>query len=201
MAHLRLGAELLAHRLRNPLNSIVLVVEVLRRAAARGDTAGLGRALDTIVAEAHRIDGLIEAFVQAARGASPAAERADLGQVLETAAELLHAPARDAGMRLSREDPAVPVAVPGDPVDVLRAALAAGLALLGRPSPGGELKLSLDAGGDASLLLFAGGATPPDPAGLALARALAARCGADLRRPDGTSGLALRFPPDPADLR
>jgi hypothetical protein len=147
------------------------------------------------------MDGLIEAFVEAARGASPAAERADLGQVLGTAAELLYAPARDAGMRLSRDDPGGPVAVRGDPVDVLRAALAAGLALLGRPSPGGELKLSLDAGGDGSLLLFAGGATPPDPASLALARALAARCGADLQRPDGTSGLALRFPADPADRR
>jgi hypothetical protein len=202
VAHLRLAAELLAHRLRNPLNSVVLVVEVLRRAAGRGDAAALDRALGTLVAEARRMEDLIVGFDQDARGGgSPAGERADLARVLETAAELLRAPARDAGMAVHRREPAASVEVAAPQLPVLRAALAAGLALLTGAAPGGDLKLSLDAGRGGPLLLFAGGGTPPDTASLALARALAERCGARLERTDRTPGLALRFPVDPVEPR
>jgi hypothetical protein len=200
-AHLRLAAELLAHRLRNPLNSVVLVAEVLRRAARRGDGPALERSLDTLVAEARRMERLIEGFVQDVRGAPPAGERTDLAQVLDAAAELLRAPARDAGMGLRRQDPAGAVDVTGSPPRILRAALSAGLAMLTSPSPGGELKLSLDAGRGGPLLLFVGGVAPPDAASLALARTLAERCGARLEGPDGARGLALCFPVDPADPR
>jgi nitrogen fixation/metabolism regulation signal transduction histidine kinase len=84
-------ARRLAHEIKNPLTPIVLAVEEVERAHARGDAdlgAIIGRAARTTRGEVHVIRQLVDEFGDFARSPAPRPEPVDLHELLDQAADL-----------------------------------------------------------------------------------------------------------------
>jgi signal transduction histidine kinase len=150
--HVRLAAELMAHRVRNPLNSIVLVLELLRRSpGARPEPA---KNLDVIRGEVSRLEGQVQRFVDMTRRRGRRPEPVNLVSVIESVCELLYAPGRDARVTI-RQQLHVPAArVQGDEVELTRALLGPCAEALRAASPGSEVKIKLDSSGGEHLLFL-----------------------------------------------
>jgi signal transduction histidine kinase len=102
-----------AHELRNPLQSMQLLIQ---SAVAEGDAGCLkGRDLAVLQEAVDRVKRSVQAFLDFAR--PPALEKhlLDLGEISRQTAELVAARARRQGVRLHCEIPAVPVVVEADP--------------------------------------------------------------------------------------
>ena len=191
LEHVRLAAELMAHRLRNPLNSVVLVLELLRRESARAGVQRLEKHLNTIQEEVGRIDGILHRYLVVVRTEERRVETVDLVQVVEMVAELLYPLARDARIRVRQELEVASAPVTGDVVEVTRAVLGPALAGVRASEPGSELKLRLDSDRREHLLLLEAPGSPPDAVQLAVAEDLAARNGGSLVREE--NGPAMRL--------
>jgi signal transduction histidine kinase len=84
-------ARRLAHEIKNPLTPIVLAVEEVERAHARGDAdlgAIIGRAARTTRGEVHVIRQLVDEFGDFARSPAPRPEPVDAHELLDQAADL-----------------------------------------------------------------------------------------------------------------
>ncbi|HSJ14087.1 MAG TPA: histidine kinase dimerization/phospho-acceptor domain-containing protein [Longimicrobiales bacterium] len=93
-------ADDVAHELKNPLNSIVINLEVLRnRVRAGQNEAALDRA-DVIDAELRRLHALLEGMLRLLRPERSDGETASLGDVIEDVAALARAQARVARKEL-----------------------------------------------------------------------------------------------------
>ncbi len=102
-----------AHELRNPLQSMQLLIQ---SAVAEGDAGCLqGRDLAVLQEAVDRVKRSVQVFLDFAR--PPALEKhlLDLGEILRQTAELVAGRARRQGVRLHCEIPAVPVVVEADP--------------------------------------------------------------------------------------
>jgi signal transduction histidine kinase len=84
-------ADDLAHEIRNPLNAIVINLEVLRARLKRGDgTAALDRT-DVIEHEARKLHLLVDCLLQLLRPDRSDSVNSDLGQVLDDVLPLIEA--------------------------------------------------------------------------------------------------------------
>ncbi len=84
-------ARRLAHEIKNPLTPIVLAVEEVERAHARGDTdlgPVIARAARTTRSETHVIRQLVDEFGDFARSPAPRPESVDAHELLDQAADL-----------------------------------------------------------------------------------------------------------------
>ncbi len=84
-------ARRLAHEIKNPLTPIVLAVEEVERAYARGDTdlgPVIARAARTTRSETHVIRQLVDEFGDFARSPAPRPESVDAHELLDQAADL-----------------------------------------------------------------------------------------------------------------
>ncbi|HUF51863.1 MAG TPA: histidine kinase dimerization/phospho-acceptor domain-containing protein [Longimicrobiales bacterium] len=104
-------ADDLAHEIKNPLNAIVINLEVLKVRAARGDTTAAIERVAVIEHEVRRLHHLMDRLLQLLRPESPDADSLALDQVLDEVLPLVEAQARLARNELSIEGLA-PVPVP-----------------------------------------------------------------------------------------
>src|SRR5687768_15378066 len=91
-------ADDLAHEIKNPLNSMVINIEVLRSRVRKGDTQGVLDRADVLEAEVTRLNGVLDAMLKLLRpGRNRAADEIPLDPVLEELADLVGLQARLAG--------------------------------------------------------------------------------------------------------
>jgi signal transduction histidine kinase len=192
--HVQLAAELMAHRVRNPLNSIVLVLELVRRKLAGQPEQD--KNLDTIQAEVQRLEARVQRFLEMVRRREGKTEVVDLVSVVETVAELLYGLARDARVTIRQQLQVSAAPVRGDEVDVLRAVLGPSAAAVRESAAGSEVKFRLDSDGRDHLLLVECAGLGPGSIGLTVAEELTTRSGGSLTYddPDRPSRLTYRFP-------
>jgi signal transduction histidine kinase len=203
-------ADDLAHEIKNPLHSMVINLEVLKRRLARaGEPDEVLRYIGVLGGELERVNRRIELLLRLSRpGRGP--EAATLNELLEELMELVQLEARrrqvtveyDPGNRISR-------------VQVARAAtrqviLNLVLEVLAALEDGGTLRLSLgELDGRAALTVAAPGVTFPDPETVvdgdptshyAVARALAEAVGGsvDPLPGEGLGGAVFSLPADRA---
>ncbi|HEY7460700.1 MAG TPA: histidine kinase dimerization/phospho-acceptor domain-containing protein [Gemmatimonadota bacterium] len=195
--HVRLAAELMAHRFRNPLNAIVLVLELARRKLA-GQAEPL-KNLDTIQSEVQRLEVRLQHFLDMVRRREHRPGTVDLVSVVESVCELLHAPARDARVTLSQQLGAASALARADEVELLRALLGPCAVAIRESPPGGEVKVRLDSGGrDYQVVVECPGVQPGSVA-LGVAEELVAKNGGALTYdPRNPVRLVYRFRAEPA---
>ncbi|MBA2564720.1 MAG: HAMP domain-containing histidine kinase [Gemmatimonadetes bacterium] len=195
LEHVHLAAELLAHRARNPLNSIVLLLELVRRKGIGAADESAARSLETIGSEVERLEVTLEQFLEmiAERDRPPAS--VDLAAVVENVAELLYPPTRDCGVAVARDLRVATARVRGHEVEITRCVLAPSLAALRRSARGGELRYRLDSQGAEHLLLLESAGIPDGSVELTVAEELAVRNGGRLvyDDPRRNSRLTFRF--------
>ncbi|MEX1183400.1 MAG: histidine kinase dimerization/phospho-acceptor domain-containing protein [Gemmatimonadota bacterium] len=104
-------ADDLAHEIKNPLNAIVINLEVLRVRVTRGDEKGALERAAVIELEARRLHVLVDRMLQLLRPAREEASGLALDQVLEEILPLVEAQARIARNHFSSSC-AAPVFVP-----------------------------------------------------------------------------------------
>lgn len=96
-------ADDVAHEIRNPLNALVINIEVLRRRVANGDAdAAMGR-LDVLEQEVGRVHTIVERFIALLRPARAAEPTSDLAEALDDVLPLLAL--RAAALRSAFEGP------------------------------------------------------------------------------------------------
>lgn len=193
--HIRLASELLAHRVRNPLHSIVLVAEVIRRECAGVGGEQLEKNLGTIQAEVGRLEETLERYLSMLRRREPRMESVDLVSVIETVSELLYPLAREGGVDVRQELHASSAPTRGDGVEITRALLGPALAAVRAAPRGGELKLRLDSAPREHVVSLDAGGLSPRAIELAVAEELTARNGGSLviDDPQRPSRLTYRY--------
>jgi signal transduction histidine kinase len=83
-------ADDLAHEIKNPLNSMVINIEVLRSRARKGDTPGVLERADVLEAEVRRLNGLIDGMLKLLRPArAVSGDEIPLDPVLEELGDLV----------------------------------------------------------------------------------------------------------------
>ncbi|HEX8360393.1 MAG TPA: HAMP domain-containing sensor histidine kinase [Longimicrobium sp.] len=178
-------ADDLAHEIKNPLHSMVINLEVLKRRVARvaGESDDLQRYFGVLSGELERVNRRIELLLRLSRPGR-GAETTTLRDLVEELMELitLEARHREARVDFQPGDGAPRVFVPREPARQVILNLV--LDALDATGPGATLRLVLDeADGSARLAVEteggdAGEASPESPARLAVARHLAERMGA-----------------------
>lgn len=193
LEHVQLATELMAHRVRNPLNSIVLVLELMRREHV--GNGRLAKNLQTIQAEVGRLEATLERFLEATRIGDPRPESIELATVVETVSELLYPVARERGVRLRQELQVSSARVWADTSQILRAVLGPCLEAVRGAVPGAEVKLRLDSSRREHLLFIESRNLAPGSVGLAAAEELTGRNGGVLvyDDPDRPARLTYRF--------
>jgi signal transduction histidine kinase len=195
--HVRLAAELMAHRVRNPLNAIVLVLELARRKLA-GQAEPL-KNLDTIQAEVQRLEGRLQHFLDMVRRREHRPGTVDLVSVVEAVCELLHAPARDARVVLSHQLGAASALVRADELEILRALLGPCAVAIRECPSGGEVKVRLDSEGREYQVVVDCPGMRPGSVALGVADELVTRSGGVLAYdPRNPVRLRYRFRAEPA---
>lgn len=99
-------ADDLAHEIRNPLNALIINIEVLRRRATAGDTAAVLERLAVLETEARRLHGLVDNLITLLRPARDDASVVRLGDALDPVLPLLGPIAGAAGLEVHR-DPSI----------------------------------------------------------------------------------------------
>jgi signal transduction histidine kinase len=193
--HCRLASELMAHRVRNPLNSIVLVLELIRRESARAGGGSLGKNLETIQADVGRLEVTLQRFLEMMRHRERKPESVDLVAVVETVSELLYPVAREAGVDVRQELRVSSAPVHGDRIEITRAVLGPGLAAIRAAAPDRALRFRLDSERRGYLLWVESEGFPARSVALVVAEELTARNGGSLTYddPDRPTRLAYRF--------
>ncbi|MFN2431634.1 MAG: sensor histidine kinase [Gemmatimonadota bacterium] len=195
LQHLELAAELLAHRLRNPLNSIVLLVEVLRRERAKSGAGFPEDHLEAIQAEVAKLEATLERYLELVRRRDRRPEAVDLVGVVETVCELLYPLAREVGLQLRQEVQVRAAIVRADRLEVTRALLGPALAAVRAGGAGDALKVRLDSDRREHLLYVEAAALPAGVAELGVAEDLATRNGGRVALESGPPArLTYRYP-------
>jgi signal transduction histidine kinase len=87
-------ADDLAHEIKNPLNAIVINLELLKVRLHRGDAAAAGDRVGVIEEEVHRLHGLVDRLLQLLRPDRDEAMSLALDQVLDEVLPLVEAQVR-----------------------------------------------------------------------------------------------------------
>ncbi len=195
--HVRLAAELMAHRVRNPLNSIVLVLELIRRGLAVQPEQE--KNLATIRSEVARLEGRLQRFLDMVRRRGHRTETVELVSVIESVCELLYGPARDARVTIRQQLQVPSARLRADEVELLRAVLGPCAEAIRESSPGAELKVRLDSNGREHLLLLECAGVSPGSIALTVAEELVTGSGGTLAYddPQHPTRLTYRFRADP----
>lgn len=186
-------ADDIAHEIRNPLNALVINIEVVRRRITAGDTDAARERLDVLDREVRRVHDIVEHLITLLRPPRPAEPTADLGQAFADVLPLLAL--RAAALR-SRIEPPGPVDVDIRlPIDRLRFVLLdAGMAALDRTGRDGHLSCIARSGADSCAIVLHGPAAQqsevadPDRHGPRLARAILAPAGGTVDVSAGDNG-------------
>ena len=110
-----------AHEVKNPINAIVLHLQLLRNKLQQLDP-DTSRHVDIIDSEIHRLDRVVQILVDFTRPRELRLEEADLRIVLEEVALLAAPDAAQHGVKIVRELPAEPASVKVD-VDLIKQAI------------------------------------------------------------------------------
>jgi signal transduction histidine kinase len=199
-------ADDLAHEVRNPLNAVVINLELLRTRARLGDVEAALERADIVEAEMRRAHALIESLVRLLRSDTDGTH-ADLAAVLDDIVPLIEAAARRRRqtLRVAGTTPALPLACP--PADARFALLAAARAVIDAVSTGADIAIEALAGLEDTEVRVAGGppaGPPPHAAATAAtttADAIARACGGSARlEADTTQDVAciVRLPCRPS---
>ena len=137
-------ADDLAHEIRNPLNAIVINLEVLRRRAADEDHSAVQERVAVLGDEVRRLHRLVDSLLGLLRSTREEGEPTTIGELLETVVTLL-APSASAERVLIRPASGDDDAVPAGSVSDLRFALLHLLELALRRTDGGELRTHVEA--------------------------------------------------------
>ncbi len=94
-----------AHEVKNPLNSLLINLDLLREeiAGLGGDDSEARRLLDVIEKESGRIGGTVSDFLSYTKTPKLALERTDIHEILELALTLMEHQARSAGISFERD--------------------------------------------------------------------------------------------------
>ena len=119
-------ADDLAHEIKNPLNSMVITLELMRARVRRNDVDGVIERADVLEGEIRRLNGLVDAFLRLLRPDRSGKTGVALASVLEELTPLLVAKAKLARVQLRIGD------MPGDALihaerDALRFAVLHGI--------------------------------------------------------------------------
>lgn len=182
LEHIHLASELMAHRVRNPLNSIVLVLELMRRERAADPRQQ--KNLETIQGEVGRLEATLERFLAMMRRRGRRTDSVDLVAVVEAVSELLYPLAWDGGVKIRQELQVPSARVRGDEVEILRAALGPALAAVRAAAQGAGVNFRLDSDRREHLLFIESESVPAGSIELAVAEDLAARNGGSLTYDD-----------------
>jgi signal transduction histidine kinase len=192
-------ADDLAHEIKNPLHSMVINLEVLKRRVARvaGESEDLQRYFGVLSGELERVNRRIELLLRLSRPGR-GAETTTLRDLAEELMELvqLEARHREASVDFQPGEGAPRVFLPREPARQVILNLI--LDALDGAGPGATLRIALDsADGSARLAVEAAGGDPAEapadsPSRLAVARHLAERMGA--RVDDGEGARTLVVP-------
>jgi signal transduction histidine kinase len=186
----RIAADV-GHAVRSPLQSLFINLEVLRR-RVQNDARDEALERTTVIEnEARRIADLIEAFMIVLRPAPATAEVFDLDRAIDRIAPLLDVMARERRATFHRTSESVLVRAPEE--TLLYAIARTAAAACDRTPPGGELRLSVDAGSTAVRVVVESSAESPDSAH-ATAPASVAGLVSFLARSDGTVALDAGSP-------
>jgi signal transduction histidine kinase len=130
-----------AHELRNPLQSMQLLVQ---SAVAEGEAGCLrGRDLDVLQEAVDRVKRSVQAFLDFARPPALEKQAVDLKRILRQTVELVTGRARRQGACLSCDAPDEPVVVEADPDQMRQLVLNLLLNALDAVSTGGHVSVSL----------------------------------------------------------
>ena len=110
-----------AHEVKNPINAIVLHLQLLRNKMQEIDP-DTGRHVDIIDSEIHRLDRVVQILVDFTRPRELRLEDSDLRLILDEVSLLAAPDAAQHGVKLVRELPAEPVIVKAD-VDLIKQAM------------------------------------------------------------------------------
>ncbi|GAB4124535.1 MAG: hypothetical protein Kow001_21370 [Acidobacteriota bacterium] len=134
----------LAHEIRNPLGAMKGLSQVIREGLPPDHSAQA--LLETVVAEAERLEKLVTDLLSFARPRKPVLQETDLTEVAGKVAELAAREAEKHGLTLDLNPPPGPVWIVTDP-DGLRQVLFNGLRNAFEASPpGGKVELALGSG-------------------------------------------------------
>jgi signal transduction histidine kinase len=193
-------ADDLAHEIKNPLHSMVINLEVMRRRVANGATEQALERADVLAHELDRLNRLVEQMLLLLRPERDGARVLGVADLLHELSPLLELRAGVARKRLSVQLAGPDVAVRAR-TDLLRLALlaaadwaisvvpAGGNVAIGFTTRHGRVEITVDAHGAPALSLPGSGAG----AALATARAFLHELGGDADATDGTDGGYLRF--------
>ncbi len=185
----------LGHEIKNPLHSMVINLEVLKRkVAARkegGDAPELVRYLDVLGDEIERVSRRLELILQLA---GPGPGGASLDETVKKVAELLELEAERCGVTTSFDAGVPSAGAAADTGEFRQLVMNLWLVALDRASPGGSVRVATRAvrgGYELEVLAGPSSTPPPSPSDTRLeaAAALAERAGARLQ----TSDDGLRF--------
>ena len=105
-------ADDLAHELKNPLHSMVINLELIRRRAAAADAAAAGERITVVEAEITRMNRLMDAFIQLLRPHKDRTPHCDISLAITDLMPLVEAQAKLARVHLELHIPAVGALVP-----------------------------------------------------------------------------------------
>lgn len=143
----------MAHEVRNPLTSVQLLIQTVRRDPTAG---GLdANDLELIDAELGRIEQSLKAFLNYARPAKPERIACDLTHIASATLNLLRARVEQQKVTVRFRHPAVPVALLADPEQIRQVFVNLVLNALDAMPVGGTLEVAIDQNADTVSLVVA----------------------------------------------
>jgi two-component system, NtrC family, sensor histidine kinase HydH len=138
LGHLAAGV---AHEIRNPLTSVILLIEACRKDPAAGGLTD--EDLDLIEDELHRIERSLQTFLDYSRPPEPRRTATDLGAVARDALALVRPRADQQRVRIAIEMPPGPVALHADAEQLRQVALNLLLNALDALPGGGTIEVAV----------------------------------------------------------
>jgi len=185
-------ADALAHEIKNPLHSMVINLEVLKRRLSRmGDGADVLRYATVVGEELERVNRRIELLLRLSRPDRGGSDETTLDELVEEVMELVNLEARnrEARVEYDREGPLVRVRVGRQ--HARQVILNLVLDALDGLSAGDTMRLRVRSAQDRVLLTVAGGAPSEEGERTAIAAALAQAVGGRVQVEGAARTLAL----------
>ena len=185
-------ADALAHEIKNPLHSMVINLEVLRRRLTRGSDEGdLLRYASVLDEELDRVSRRVELLLRLSRPDRTGAEETTLGELVEEVLELVHLEARGRDARVEYRTDGRMSRIRVKRQAARQAVLNLLLDALDGLSAGDTLHVRVEGHDGAATLTVQGAASDDDDEHLAVAAALADALGGRLERDAGALTLTL----------
>lgn len=186
-------ADALAHEIKNPLHSMVINLEVLKRRLTRAPTEGgdVLRYATVLGEELERVNRRIELLLRLSRPDRAGPDDITLNELVEEVLELVNLEARHREARVEYEPGAQLARVRVARQHARQIILNLVLDALDGLNGGGTLHVGIHAGGDRAVLTVTGGAPSQDGESLSVAAALAEAVGGRVDVDGDTRTLAL----------